>query len=55
MNEKLKEKLYFFWSSAIVLCVALAFFSLIFASCADIRDTGDTSPADVIEPAQADE
>ncbi len=41
MNKKRKNKIYYLWSASIVVCVMLAVFSLVFASCSG----GDGAPS----------
>ena len=47
MGTSKQEHIYFFWSTSIIICMLLAFFALLFASCSR---SGDEKPED-IDPA----
>lgn len=47
MGKPKQEHVYFFWSTAIIICMLLAFFALLFASCNKAKET----PAEEPDPA----
>lgn len=47
MGKSKQEHVFFFWSSAIVICMLLAFFALLFASCGKANEV----PAEEVDPA----
>ena len=47
MGKPKQEHVYFFWSTAIVICMLLAFFALLFASCSKATE----EPAEETDPA----
>ncbi len=56
MNKPKQDHIYFFWSASIIICMLLALFALLFASCAKPSSEPETTPnPDIIEPANPDE
>ena len=50
MNKAKNDSAYFIWSASILLCMILAFFTLIFTSCTGDKDKANTNPTSINDP-----
>ena len=50
MNKAKNDSAYFIWSASILLCMILAFFTLIFTSCAGDKDKANQTPTSINDP-----